>query len=191
MAPTDAVSEPQWLQTRNLHVLSSDDTRVGRDSASVVLHRVCACREAFQNAVFVLQDPTSGRSYYRFLFASQRPAFAYFLKCTVSTLQGMQQEGDILVSDLRESSQTRTFLWTFEADEFTRVDIFKGRESADIDVIMQSCFVEGHSLEAYHDAYCLSDILLSLPSPSRQHETRTTTGGAQSSATTSAEHTSP
>eukprot|EP00971_Amphidinium_carterae_P085968 1700860-Amphidinium_carterae.1 len=173
MAPTAAVSELQWLETRNLHVLSSDDTRVGRDSASVVLHRVSACRDAFQNAVFVVRDATSARNYYRFLFASQRPAFAYFLKCHVSTLQGMQQEGDIL------------------ADEFTREDIFKGRESADIDVIMQSSFVEGHSLEAYHDAYCLSDILLSLPSPSRQHEIHTRTGGAQSSGTTSAAHTSP
>eukprot|EP00971_Amphidinium_carterae_P326441 6457227-Amphidinium_carterae.1 len=142
MAPTAAVSELQWLATRNIHVLSFDDTRVGRESASALLLRVTACRDAFQNAVFVVHDSTNARNYFRLLFASQRPAFAYFLKCHVENLQGMQQEGDILVSDLRDSRQTRTFLWTFQADEFTREDIFKNRQSAEIDVIMESSFVE-------------------------------------------------
>eukprot|EP00971_Amphidinium_carterae_P023670 466989-Amphidinium_carterae.1 len=56
---------------------------------------------------------------------------------------------------------------------------------------MESSFVEGQSLESYHVAYCLSDILLSLPQPSRQHEPKKKTGGAQSSGTSATDTQSP
>eukprot|EP00971_Amphidinium_carterae_P048266 950704-Amphidinium_carterae.1 len=148
---------------------------------------VTSSRECFTEAVFVVRAPDGVRNYYCFLFASQRLAFAYFLRCHAEALPEMQKDAEIWKSDLRGP---QTFMWLFQPDDFTCEDIFGGRGANDVDVIMHSTFLDRQSLESHHDAYRLRDVLASLPAPLRHQDAKPRGGGAQSSGTTPAEHTS-